>query len=150
MVQGKCKLGGASKSRVISHLHLQGWKTKSVGAYLATLALLFLLALAQEAIHSSRRGLLATSAKASLLYASNLLTSYLLMLAVMTLNVGVLLVIIAGLCVGRYIMAILTAERARTASAFLADQALMEELVEGSDTCCVSPSVEDPLIIPPR
>jgi Ctr copper transporter family len=57
---------------------------------------------------------------ATLLYAANVTTAYLLMLAVMTYNVGYLLVVVAGLAAGHHLFA----QPGQTTA---------------SDVCCVQP-----------
>mmetsp|Transcript_5951 Transcript_5951/g.14799 ORF Transcript_5951/g.14799 Transcript_5951/m.14799 type:complete len:164 (-) Transcript_5951:144-635(-) len=103
-------------------LWLKGLETKHPATYVLSLGGLFLLAILHESI-SHHRGVFmsrATSSDPLLggarphmtmttkliltgLYASTCTTSYLLMLAVMTFNVGYFLAIIAGLAVGFYL-----------------------------------------------
>ena len=133
-------------------LWFDGWKTKSMGSYLATLALLFLLAVGQEALHGARSQLPPDSPRAIGLYGLNALLSYLLMLAVMSFNGGVLIVVVAGMMAGRVLVLTLGLRghvrrhpltQGASASQHEAE-ALLAAAMTTSDACCSQ--LEDPLL----
>jgi hypothetical protein len=131
-------------------LWFDGWKTNSVGSYLATLALLFLLALAQEGVHVARAPLPPDSPKALALYGLNALLSYMLMLAAMTYNGGVLIVIVVAMVAGRALVLSLGLRgRARLAPLAGGESAAEREaaalLATTSDACCST--LDEPLML---
>ena len=124
-------------------LWVPAWTTHNAASYLASLVFLALLGCGQEYLLAARAapaGRVPSPGKATALYTLNALTSYLLMLAVMTYNIGVLLAVLTGMCVGRF--ATSSRAAARRGAAIAETDAPEAPLLTGAeaaataDICC--------------
>lgn len=87
----------------------KGWETTSLGEYFATLIFIFLFSLAHEYMTTYRINYTLKKDDAhygslisSLLYLLSVTFSYLIMLMVMTFNVGIFFTVLLGLATGFY------------------------------------------------
>ncbi|GFH10202.1 uncharacterized protein HaLaN_05474 [Haematococcus lacustris] len=96
----------AFTSSIHTTLWLSPWTTTNVYSYGASLLALVALAVLHECLAVHRHGPSPAGAKLWLsgLYCASMTTSYLLMLAVMTFNVGFFLAVVLGLGLGYYLL----------------------------------------------
>ncbi len=150
-------MGGMSMAMTFSQsmrltLWVDAWTTSNAAGYISTLAFLAGLAAFQEWLHAVRAAAPAGSARATVLYALNALCSYLLMLAVMTYNVGVLFAVVAGMAGGRHAVTRRARQRLENTEAQQPGAAALDEPTErdrllgggggsaaggSADACCV-------------